>query len=163
MSNTNFFTNPTDHIDTLTVYIEFSCYSVSDSSFNISGDIMFKINRYEKSQYELSKFNNIWYLTLSIKNKYLFDVFTKPDIRFYLDMTSYIRIRQKEPPYITVTYTIYTIMKKEQNSLLIEMNPVRETLKYPLILNLKFDPNSNTEFILNVDPIQDQLKIGNQF
>ncbi len=145
----------------LQAFIVFSCYPSIDCNpdYKILGNFIF--NLIDKD-YNLSKTNNTWYLTLSTSDRQIFNILSEPNYKFTIHMTSnvYGSPKQKNKnEFIKIFYyDIQKILLKEYYDLLIEMcypcqdlnvnfNEDRFKQQFPLILNLKFDPDSKTHVL----------------
>ncbi len=142
--------------------IHFNAYSLKESQVKLVCGMEIPMNDFlnnRKPDYILSKINNIWYLTFTTKNETVFDILNNaindPDIIFSLEISSHVysNLQFNHDGYfkLDLCYPIYNILKKEEKSLLIEICQLTEMYTSDLdknnilILNLKYDPNSNTE------------------
>ncbi len=138
-------TNPKKAI----IYV--NCHNINDPEKKVYGNISFEIDlpHKENKDYSLFKIRNVWHLKVSFPYKKYSKILDNANIVSYINMTSFIywdiNFRNK------AIKSIYAILEKEQNSLLIELNHLprysnEELLQYPLILNLEYNPKSKTRY-----------------
>ncbi len=126
------------------IYIQFTYYSVKNPREILYGNIRFDTKYlFTEGKYQLSKLGAVWYLTIPAPKNKKFKILSNPNFKFYIKMITTLSNLCKNK------WSIYKLLYKEQNALLIEI--CLETPHYyqyfpsfPLILIPKYLPHSNT-------------------
>ncbi len=139
----------------LTAQFNFYAHYISNPNKSILGS--FYLNYLPENTRPISKIGETWYLTLTVNDQHVLKALNNPDLVFYMLSKSHVfdyEVYASSTAFDYFKFPIHKITSKEENSLLLEMcQDFGETYvdKFPLVLNLEFDPKSPNNVFLPQD------------
>ncbi len=158
----------------LYVHLHFSSYLENKipiyGNIRRGGFIVTSANDWFDNNYSLVKKGNTWYLTMETQLEDMCVILNNPDMRFKFQEAgsqlryTYIQDIDENSPLARVWYPIRKLLNKEHYGLLLDLNwhymiQSKNRFSYsmfgnfPLILNLKYNPNANNYIHLGMLPI----------